>query len=503
MAIARRLGPELEPLFLTLSAAAPVVERDGLRGRVRRLLRDPGLAATTTAGRGACGPACGRRSPRPTRTWSSSTAPTPTRRCSARCRAEATAVWCRRPLWKPGSSRVPLGRAGAFDAVLEPGELAESEDRGPTVALRDRAHRVDPIVLLDRSRAALARPRPRPSSGSSRGGRTCSSPSARGPRSARRPARALRHLAGREGVQVAALSSALALGRRRCPEGVVELRATYPMSRYFAAFDARDRRRRLQRLPRADRARRALAVRADAPPDRRPARPRPLGARRRASASASPAPTDPGLEAAARPPARRGRAPRAHRLRLARARPAQRRRRRGRLARGARAAASAAAERAAGRGRRRRAARFAPVSAALGAPSSPASPQTAVAAHPPAADQAAGADRDPRGRARRRRAHRPRSTAALAESGEQPAAHAGRHRLARARPRCASSGSASSTCPRAARARPSSPAAPTRTSCARRLELILRRAPEAPPRAGGAGWGSATLRSLRWRPPHP
>ena len=64
---------------------------------------------------------------------------------------ESVAVWCRRPLWKAGSSRVPLGRAGAFDAVLEPGELAESEDRGPTVALRDRAHRVDPIVLLDRA----------------------------------------------------------------------------------------------------------------------------------------------------------------------------------------------------------------------------------------------------------------------------------------------------------------------------------------------------------------
>ena len=46
---------------------------------------------------------------------------------------------------------MPLGRAGAFDAVLEPGELAESEDRGPTVALRGGAKRVGPIVLLDRS----------------------------------------------------------------------------------------------------------------------------------------------------------------------------------------------------------------------------------------------------------------------------------------------------------------------------------------------------------------
>jgi hypothetical protein len=49
-------------------------------------------------------------------------------------------------------------------------------------------------------------------------------------------ARCLRRLAGRDGVQVAALSSALSsLGD--VPEGVVRLKSTYPMSRYFAAFD--------------------------------------------------------------------------------------------------------------------------------------------------------------------------------------------------------------------------------------------------------------------------
>ena len=83
-------------------------------------------------------------------------------------RPQSTAVWCRRPLWKRGASRVPLGREGAFDAVLEPGELAASEDAGPTVARRERAHRVGPIVLLDPSGAAgprrgrrRARARPR------------------------------------------------------------------------------------------------------------------------------------------------------------------------------------------------------------------------------------------------------------------------------------------------------------------------------------------------------
>ncbi len=48
---------------------------------------------------------------------------------------------------------------------------------------------------------------------------------------------ALAALAGRSGVQVAALSSALERADD-VPEGVVALDATYPMSRYFAAVDA-------------------------------------------------------------------------------------------------------------------------------------------------------------------------------------------------------------------------------------------------------------------------
>ena len=53
----------------------------------------------------------------------------------------------------------------------------------------------------------------------------------------RAQARCLRALAGREGVQVAATSSAIA-GLRDVPQGVVHLHATYPISRYYAAFDA-------------------------------------------------------------------------------------------------------------------------------------------------------------------------------------------------------------------------------------------------------------------------
>src|SRR3954467_770708 len=125
MAIARRLGPELEPFFITLSAAAPVVEQMGfpveyvasyatpgsgndyrwsrrLRGRLRAALAEAKPDIIVFDG---------------THPYEALLGALP---------AAGTAVWCRRPLWKRGSSRVPLKRAGAFDAALGPGELAAS-----------------------------------------------------------------------------------------------------------------------------------------------------------------------------------------------------------------------------------------------------------------------------------------------------------------------------------------------------------------------------------------
>jgi UDP:flavonoid glycosyltransferase YjiC (YdhE family) len=235
MAIARRLGPEHEPLFLTLSAAAPVVRGMGfpveyvasyatpasgndyrwsrrLRGRLRAVIAEAEPAVVVFDG---------------THPYEALLGALP---------RSALAVWCRRPLWKPGSSRVPLGRAGAFDAVLEPGELAASEDLGPTVALRDRAHRVDPIVLLDRDQL-LSRERAESELGLEPGRTNVLVTLGQGAEVREATDRCLRHLAGRGDVQVAALSSAIAAADS-VPAGIVQLRATYPMSRYFAAFDA-------------------------------------------------------------------------------------------------------------------------------------------------------------------------------------------------------------------------------------------------------------------------
>ena len=83
-------------------------------------------------------------------------------------RGAPRSIWCRRAMWRAGPrSRRPLDRAGAFDAVLEPGELAESADRGPTVSpARSReARRADRLPRP--GRAARSRGGRRPPSSAS------------------------------------------------------------------------------------------------------------------------------------------------------------------------------------------------------------------------------------------------------------------------------------------------------------------------------------------------
>jgi UDP:flavonoid glycosyltransferase YjiC (YdhE family) len=67
---------------------------------------------------------------------------------------EATGVpgaWCRRAMWQEGKSEKIPRRAKHFELVIEPGEFAEAYDQGATVAHREEAMRVRPILLLDES----------------------------------------------------------------------------------------------------------------------------------------------------------------------------------------------------------------------------------------------------------------------------------------------------------------------------------------------------------------
>jgi UDP:flavonoid glycosyltransferase YjiC (YdhE family) len=64
-------------------------------------------------------------------------------------RADLPALWLRRGLWREGASREPLALGRVFDVVLEPGELARAEDRGPTAETGD-AIVLPPLVFSDR-----------------------------------------------------------------------------------------------------------------------------------------------------------------------------------------------------------------------------------------------------------------------------------------------------------------------------------------------------------------
>jgi UDP:flavonoid glycosyltransferase YjiC (YdhE family) len=234
MAIARRLDPGIESLFVTLSRAAPVV-------------RDLGFPVEYIASHGSPGAGSDWR-------WS--------RRMAARLRAAIAearpsvlvfdgilpydpllaamkqvpaTVWCRRGMWQPSASAAPLTRSDLFDAILEPGEFAAAEDAGPTRDRRDEAHEVAPIVFLEDSEV-LPRAEAERELGLEPGRPTILVQLGQGREVAGATDRCLRALATRDDVQVAAASSAIA-GLLDVPEGVVHLSSTYPMSRYYAALD--------------------------------------------------------------------------------------------------------------------------------------------------------------------------------------------------------------------------------------------------------------------------
>jgi Glycosyltransferase family 28 C-terminal domain len=63
--------------------------------------------------------------------------------------ARVKSVWCRRAMWRDPLWDQAIDQAKFADLVIEPGELAASHDIGATVAHRDQARQVEPILLLD------------------------------------------------------------------------------------------------------------------------------------------------------------------------------------------------------------------------------------------------------------------------------------------------------------------------------------------------------------------
>ena len=150
LAVARRCGPAIRPVFATMSQALKIVEEHGflaeyipfhaylecepntwnhfLREEINELIAFYEPRVLVFDGNVAYGglvralednPAC-------------------------------LALWCRRAMWRPG---VPLddmiGRETAFHGVIEPGEIAAAYDAGLTTEYRDLTRAVAPIRLLD------------------------------------------------------------------------------------------------------------------------------------------------------------------------------------------------------------------------------------------------------------------------------------------------------------------------------------------------------------------
>ncbi len=236
MSIARRLPGDVESSFFTLSAAAPVVADRGFEVEYMASYRRPSSGtdrAWNLRLRAMLERLLVER--RPDLVVFDGVHPYRALTHVLSSRSAPPSVWCRRPMWRSGSSGAPLARAGAFDAVLEPGELAASVDGGPTVPLRSSAVAVNPIVYLDENEL-LPRVDAAAELGIDPTRRTVLVNLGQGGEVDAAVARFLGALAANGGVQIAVLESSIGPGLE-LPDEVVRLRATFPMSRYFGAFD--------------------------------------------------------------------------------------------------------------------------------------------------------------------------------------------------------------------------------------------------------------------------
>lgn len=237
MAVGRRLDPGFEPVIFTLSAAAPVVRRLGYRVEYLSSYRTPGAGSEWAWHK--------RLSSRllalvdelnPAALVFDGVHPYVSLLDVLHERPELPAVWCRRAMWRPGAGKEFLAAQDAFDLVLEPGELAGTDDAGLTAARRAAALVVAPIVLLDETEL-VGRAEAERELGLEPGRVNALVQIGAGSDAVDRTvARCVERLAREPGVQVAVLESSISR-ELTLPEGVVAIRDTYPMSRYYRAFD--------------------------------------------------------------------------------------------------------------------------------------------------------------------------------------------------------------------------------------------------------------------------
>ena len=484
MAIARRLGDGVEPLFLTLSAAAPVVEGMGFPVEYVAAYATPGLRQRLPlVAPPARPPAGGDRRGRPGRGRLRRHPPLrgAARRAAGRRRdrglVPAAAVEAG---LEPGAAR-PRGRLRRGARAGRAGRVRGRRPDGrrcaiaPTGSARSSSSTAPSCSTRDEAAAELGLDPARP---------TILVTLGQGPEVREATRRTLARLAP------AARSRSRRSPRRsptptRSPRASSALRATYPMSRYFAAFDGAVAAAGYNAYHELI----ALGVPSLFVPMPRDTDDQPARARYAEGAGIGlgvTGPADPALEAQLErllDPGERG-AIRRRARRAAAGRPAPPRPRRGCASWRCR---PTGADAASGRRNPPVAAGLAGLPPPLGHASSPARPRTAVRLDAPAADQAAGAGAGARGR---------RSPAdevvERGRGGDRRGRGAGRGgrwwspTRSRRSASCARSASGSSTSRRRGSRQAELAGGDVRaTSCARRLELIRAERPR--PR----GWWSA------------
>jgi UDP:flavonoid glycosyltransferase YjiC (YdhE family) len=146
-------------------------------------------------------------------------------------------VWCRRGLWRSGQNPRALARSEAFDLVIEPLDLATAFDHGPTKAEQTSVRCIPPIRLLkadeiddrEAAAAALGLDPAKPAVLLQLGSRNNYD-------LAPLVDRLLPALRAIDGLQIATLQWLISEKDQGWPDDVRVLTG-YPMGRYFAAFD--------------------------------------------------------------------------------------------------------------------------------------------------------------------------------------------------------------------------------------------------------------------------
>jgi hypothetical protein len=238
LAIARRLGPGLEPVVITLSQGARLAESMGILTEYLPFRTHLGVA--TGAWNRALAHELGEmlRFYAPAAFVFDGNMPYQGLLNALAQRPETLSVWVRRAMWRPTADATALTRQDGFDAVIEPGDLAEALDQGPTLALQDTVHKVAPLRLLD-AEELLSRDAARDELALGREALCVLVQLGSGNNFAYDDVRGttLDLLAGRPGVEALVLGSPIGDQPLELPDGVRRLELL-PVSRYYRAFDA-------------------------------------------------------------------------------------------------------------------------------------------------------------------------------------------------------------------------------------------------------------------------